>query len=88
MTTYRLTTISDDGLERDVGVLGALAVPPKSILVISIARDTLDRDLARLRMEWREMVKDYGDWKDVPTVIVRAGDIQFACLTQVEEMPN
>lgn len=83
-TTYRLTAIGDDGLEKDVGVLGTLKVPPHSILVLMVDPATREEDLQHLRKEWAWKMADYPGWKDTPTIIIRAGDLRFACLTRVE----
>lgn len=85
MTTYRLTAIGWDLAEREVGILGTLTAPPGSILVMSVPRDTMDADLARLRAEWRELTNGIPEWGNRPTIVVRAGDLKFAVLVPTEE---
>lgn len=83
-TAYRLVMIGDDGNEREAGIIGELSISPNTILVISLPRNTLEADLVRLRSEWREMTDKLPAWNGRPTIIVWAGDVQFAALTLTE----
>ena len=84
MTTYRLTVIDSEGVERDAGLLGTLNTPPGCILVISLPRDTLDTDLIRVRKEWLDLTGQMPEWAGRKSIIIRAGDVSFAALVPVE----
>ena len=83
MTTYRLVAIGD-GIERDVGVVETLVLPPHAILIVSLPPDTLDTDLHRTRQELRGVFDKYEGWKDRPIGVIRAGDVKFLRLVPIE----
>lgn len=82
-TTYRMIAI-DDGVERDVGVIDTLELPPNAALIVSVSPDLLDYDMGRLREEFRAFFDQHDGWKGKPVGIIRGGDMRFLRLVAVE----
>ncbi len=84
-TTYRLVEIMDSGDERDIGVAAPLTIPPSAALVVTLPRGINDADRQRVHEDLRTYFDAYPHWKDMPIIVIRAGDVQLGCLVQVDD---
>ena len=71
-TTYHI--IADD---QPIGTVDTLTLSSNDILVVTVASETTDKDLARVRQEVRSFFKERTAWREQPVIVVRAGEIRF-----------